>query len=658
MTRYQLAGAAAALAAAALVLWLGALRHPEVPFLTRERGGDWITPAAPLSTKTHRIPPETPKTVVFHRSFEASGQASMGALRVNALGIVQLRLNGKRIRLAGAAGEGRCWKQGCRLEVPLARGTNRVSVGVRHIAGPPLLFFELRAPTVHVASDTSWQARVDGGPPRAVMVADDTRVFPPTGAEPRPMEAAGRRGGELIALSALSLLLLLAARREPLRARLARRLPEAALALTTIFWLVFFLAKFGHIRLAMGFDGFGHVEYVRFLLHNWRLPGAGDGWSMYNPPFFYLLTSAVTAVVDPAPVTAAERLSMRSVGFLSGLGNVWTAYFLARRVFPTDSTSRAFAVLVAGFLPLNLYMSAYVSTDATHAFLIGLAVLVAGRLLSTHEIRGRDLVLLGSILGLAALTKFTALLLIPVVCFFVAWRVCFVDGGGGLRIGGVVGGVLLVAVVVGGWFYLRNWVIFGDPFVWNLDTPGLTSWWLEPGFRTGRYYLLFGESLRQPYFACFHSLWDGIYSTLWGDGMVAGRTAFRARNLVWNYDYMSITYLFALPALAFGLLGFLLTVRRALIDADPSVRCVSMLLVSLIFTMGAGMVWASLRYPFWGSPKASYALALVVPVAIASARGLGAFTAWCSAGRRRLLLIPFCAWLGTFVGVVTLSYVG
>src|SRR5262249_25521419 len=73
-----------------------------------------------------------------------------------------------------------------------------------------------------------------------------------------------------------------------------------------------------------------------------------------------------------------------------------------------------------------------------------------------------------------------------------------------------------------GWFYARNLRLYGTPLVGNWNLPGM-RWWSQPGFHTASYYLGFGESLRLPVLAGFHSLADSLYSSFWGDGWIAGR---------------------------------------------------------------------------------------------------------------------------------------
>ena len=127
--------------------------------------------------------------------------------------------------------------------------------------------------------------------------------------------------------------------------------------------------------------------------------------------------------------------------------------------------------------------------------------------------------LLSLVLGLGLMTKYTALITAPVFLFFLGFELSLAERYRARRIALICGGVLLGALFVGGWVYLRNWIHFRDPLIWNLDVPGALIWWQTPGFRTLDYYLgLRRIAAAIPIFSLFHSFWDGLYSSAWGDG--------------------------------------------------------------------------------------------------------------------------------------------
>ncbi len=131
------------------------------------------------------------------------------------------------------------------------------------------------------------------------------------------------------------------------------------------------------------------------------------------------------------------------------------------------------AALVA-LTPQFLFISGIVSNDSAAAALATLSLWAAARLLR----RGADLrgsLLLGLLVGLAALTKTSALLLIPL-----ALAAVLLSPGGTARQKAARALVVLgTAIAVGGWWYGRNALLYGDPLgisrhvqtPWGRQTP-------------------------------------------------------------------------------------------------------------------------------------------------------------------------------------------
>ena len=166
------------------------------------------------------------------------------------------------------------------------------------------------------------------------------------------------------------------------------------------------------------------------------------------------------------PDTPLLILGARLVSFLFGLGTMLTAYSLAAELFPSVSQMPIAVAAIVGFHPTFLFVSTAISNDAAITFFSALTLLLLVR--RARQGPGRPkagyvsfALPLGIVLGLASITKESGLVLFPLtglalVLIHRGFRAAL------FRDGLVIG---LGAVVVGGWWYVRNAVLYRDPFL-------------------------------------------------------------------------------------------------------------------------------------------------------------------------------------------------
>lgn len=659
LTRLQLAGIAALLLVCALLIGAGTLRSPDISFVFDDGPGGWIAAPSTASTSAIRIDRQDLPVTTFARRFTLGTKPIAAELRLRAMRHVTLFVNEQRVELGRGpeAGDRPDWKRVSRADVAdlLVTGENVLRAETTNPSGPALLQLELKASPFALATDPGWSVSTSGAPPTAAVRATDVRSYSEALALPSPLHnLADHRDTLLFLFLASVILALLAERRLPPGA--AERAPTVVALGLTLLWGALYLWKWPRIPLVAGFDGIAHLAYVRFLLEQHALPLASDGWSMYHPPLFYTLEALLVALFEPARGTGAERMVLRLLPFLAGLGSVWVTLAAARRFFPRDPVRVAFAVGFAGLVPMNVYMSAYVSNEPMHGFLAGLALLATSVVLLEPGGSLRWAATAGLFLGLALLTKVTSLLLVPVICFFVPAKLLVVDRAGAARALGQTATIGLVALALSGWFYARNWLHFGNPFVLNLDLPGDWSYWQQPGFHTPAYYLRFGEALSRPWFAGFESFWDGIYATLWSDAYVGGRAHLGERHPAWSYGFMSAGLLLALPATFLSVVGFVRCVVASLRGGDLPARALLAFHTCVAFGIGFSVLYMTLRLPFWAQAKAFYGLCALVPLSLVSAEGFGWARNALTASRWRWLRFAFWGWVGALAGVIALGF--
>ncbi len=219
---------------------------------------------------------------------------------------------------------------------------------------------------------------------------------------------------------------------------------------------------------------------------------------------------------------------------------------------------------------------------------------------------------------------------------------------------------VLPILALAGWYYFRNWMLFGDPFMANWGgMPGSGhTWWQQPGFRTRDYYVGFGAALTHPFLSGFESIWDSVYSTWWGDGFIAGRVNPSDRHPIWNYDFMAMAYWVSLPATALTVFGGGLAVGRALREGDRNRRIALSFLATTVWAVVFGFLYLSLQVPFYSQAKASYGLLLAAPLALFFALGAERCDGALSRPGNGWLALrgAFYGWFTLWLGVLLLTF--
>lgn len=424
--------------------------------------------------------------------------------------------------------------------------------------------------------------------------------------------------------------------------------------LTFILIMYFALATLYNavVPLGEGPDETGHMNYVLFLANEGRLPVQGvEGrddvpGEGHQPPLAYLLAAPATLLVSAeqrqvaltanpsfvwsggeqpnAFVRGSQELwpwragvlawhLARSVSALWGALVVGCTWAIARRLHDSPTLALLAAALVA-FNPQFLFTSALVTNDALLAALSAGSLLAAmgkmqhatcnmqhaGKAIGEKQwaIASRDAsimhhasyIILGLLLGLALITKQSALILLPLLPL-AAWLCYGRDWRRGL--GFLVANSVVIALVAG-WWYLRNWRLYGDLF-------GLEAFRAE--------FLTQAWDWRDPA-AWLGALWQ-LHESFWGR---FGWMSVYAPN--WWSVLTAVLVLIATVGVAWRLVVAKSEDRRALLV------CYGLLVVlpalalvwTLSFALTAGLVAWQGRFLF----------PAIAPIAVLLAAGMGA----------------------------------
>lgn len=608
--------------------------RPGMSVLPPGGAAEWIVFPSPANVQAQFV---APRTTVFTRSFPlpVEGVPEGVVARVRSLGDCELFVNDRPVALTPSVDDTRHVRQ-AEISNYLLPGLSKITVRVANASGPPALWLHASGSGWSMKTDGRfWDCTTAGSSSRYARAASDAvpvGAGNAVGGAERTLRSMARRWPTLLAFAGASAGALLAgwsaARRWAERgASPAADWLRPALVGVAALWIGLFINNRPSVRHPTGFDVRKHLDYVRYIQQHKALPLADQGWEMHQPPLFYLLSAGVLGAFDVVAGSPASVDLIRALNFVAAVATVALAAGCLRLALPGRAAAQAAGLAVAAFLPMSLYMAHYLTNDVLAGALATGAVYACLRVLTADVPAARWLVVTGALAGAAVLTKVTALPVAAVVFVGLAGTLV---ARRQLRLTTwvrVLGLPLLAAVLVSSWHFLRVWRHFGTPLVGSFDPQSGFSWWQDPGYVSVDYFLRFGRCLIEPFFSEFNGFADGIYSTLWGDGLWGGVARLQGRP-PWDYDLMAVGYLLAVVPTVLVLTGVAIAVVRMV--RAPAATWAVLLAISLATALA--MLYHFLRLPYACHVKAFYGLPAVAALAAFAGLGFDVLT-----GRSRLV---------------------
>jgi 4-amino-4-deoxy-L-arabinose transferase-like glycosyltransferase len=236
-------------------------------------------------------------------------------------------------------------------------------------------------------------------------------------------------------------------------------------------------------------DEFLHYAVPAFIAAHGRLPVFGPTADMYaaaDPPagspysgayyssyalfpgLSYLASAGLMRLAEITHPTA-ELFAARLPSVLSLPATVWLAYLCAGTLSRPGSPVRLVVPASVASLPELTFVASYTNTDAYTIAAASLAVFAWCYGARTRW-RPRARVLLGLALGMVLLGKYTAYLVAPVSAVVV---LASTRGWRGFALSCLTASV--VAVVVSGWWFARNAVLYQDPLGFEVQAAAVRA---------------------------------------------------------------------------------------------------------------------------------------------------------------------------------------
>ncbi len=602
---------------------------PQIEFLRPALRGKWIThPNPPIDFQQSSTCPN----VIFYRDFQLDEIPEKEKIRVTAMRSFWIRVNNEPIPFDPP----NSWKSSIHINlVPyLQSGQNTIRIQVGGPKNPPALLVEGRR---LLRSGENWQVALkpDLSDLSAASIALQDEHY--LNSNPNPIRQSTFFVFYLIgflAYSALGVVVLFI------------RPNETKFDQDTNLWkkhgfcfLLFLIAviiqlhnvsTYAHTR--SHFDWQGHVDYIQHIATHWKIPIATDGWEMFQPPLYYLI-SAVILKTSGGSLKAVQIFTT-----LTGLGNLLFSWFLLCQVFPTQTRKRNLGFSVIAMLPMGFYMNSMVSNEIFSGSVISGTIVLSTYLLFKKGLTSyKASILIGLASGLGLLSKYTALfvllsLLLLLGLRFITRQITW------KRIVTVICTVSLTC----GWLYGRNIVRFGDPFIGNWDEASGFHYEQSPGYRNVQFYTQFGSVFYHlPVRSRWVSFWDGKYGSMWTD---THGTFLNLSNPTTQLLGSLSLWLALLPTLAI-VFGFGYAIKF-LIRHEWNHPYFVMVTTSVLTILS--LVSFTMEIPTYSTIKAFFFLSMIPIIGVFAALGLERLCL--NLGKLRWIVYIH---LGTFYGIVS-----
>jgi hypothetical protein len=253
-----------------------------------------------------------------------------------------------------------------------------------------------------------------------------------------------------------------------------------------------------------------HVDYVRYMVEHHALPvqtrDAAQRISneAHQPPAYYALGALLTGWINtdgeqlepnpsfditPGRVWGRQNFYhppsqafpyhglalayhwLRGLSTVLGAITIWAMYQAARTAAPRQPAVALLAAGLAAFNPQFLFITASVSND--NMAMVAVSLMLLTGLAAWKQTSLRFTLLMGLLIGLSALSKYTSLAAAPGAILMLAapyirkrqWHALIRH----LTIMGTL------ALLMAGWWYGRNWQLYGDPLAQRMALHVLAS---------------------------------------------------------------------------------------------------------------------------------------------------------------------------------------
>lgn len=542
----------------------------------------WIQESRPLNLVANSSLPPTR----FRKKITAEHYPDQARVFVKSLGDFAVLLNDQLLGEGGGGPEFSFPLPPCR---PKPSG-HILEIRVRHEMGPNCV--RVRLPALGVFSDTSWETQSTSQTWTPCREAGSWEKLPLQSEYPAVWQSFRNNFRLLSLLAILSILVLLGGKKSHFLPEV--RVVQVVSGVLWLFWIALAIHNFPKISTwGHGFDLSGHYDFIAHIIR-FQLPNPSSGGQAFQAPFFYILCGMIFHYMRKVFGNASlAQMALHLLPLACGALQIELSRRFAALLHP-DKRLQCWAMLLGSLTPMNLYMSHYLGPEPLCAMLSGFTLIHCLEWVKDPQnFSAKSYAAMGALLGLAVLTKVTALLIaaaigataiILLIKKTLDWRrFCLTP---------------LTALLACGWFFVRNQILFGKPLFGGWSRARGLDWWQDPGYRTIESITSFGACLKNPIYASTTGFWDGWYASTWLDSYL-GSSIDPTQVPSWNLSLMTTLAWFSLLPTVLLILGLFR-------PADP-LHKTGLAFVRLVACLyAAALLLMFMSVPHYSSVKGSY----------------------------------------------------
>ena len=602
------------------LLWYKITIDPSIVFLTPKNNAQWIKHDRPLElvAKLNKRQNTAFKKIIDIPSQTSSATISLKALRYYSVYFDdQLVLQSPPSKISTKND----WKTAKHVTIKdIAPGKHELVIVVMNYNGPPALL--VYSDDLNIKSDTTWVSTqtADENLWQPVMLAKKRQTVSYTKSFMPSYIALTKNMPYIILVLVVLAIILFLKNKQITNDFINKWLTEPILYLRwllILLWIILSITSLINHPIGGG-DYQHHLAYIEYIVKNGSLPLATDGMEMFQSPLYYLISAIFLKTTTLFFDLETSLRLLKVIPLLCGLTMIEICYRTVVCVFPNQTYLQFVGLLVGALIPMNLHMSQYIANEPMAAVFSALAVFMVLKLMTNPDLalQKRQHYILGIFLGLGLLTKATVLLLVVLSISALIWTLINLNQNykfiavNCLR---VIGTVFAIA----GWYYIRNWIFLGKPFIGGWDSANGLYWWQEPGYRVLEHFTTFGLSLFYPIYAGTVGFWDSVYSNFWTD---AGLGGFISKD---GGSYWNLSFMLALPLLSIVPTVAMLTGGLSVFKTtEHRTRSIMIFATACVAIYFAALMYMYILVQMHSQGRATYTLGIIPCYAILCAQGI------------------------------------